>query len=744
MRIKSIIGILAVLFLVCSIFPAFADDFTNVSECMEITQSGNYRLNQSISGLLNGNDYCIGIFADDVVLDGHGFSMTGSGSDTGIIVEANNVTIINVSVSGYDYGIYFDSLNNSTIANSHISYNNEAGIRFQYSDNSTIKDCLIENNDGGIFLYYSSNNTIENSTISSSSYGITIYNSENIIISDNLILNNYDDGIYAYQSSIRVVNCTISNNGGFGIYLNYSGDNFIDNSTISNNGRAGISIDAPNNAITNCIITNNYEAGIDLGSNNNFIANNEVRNNNQAESSDYGGILLYRANDTIVLNNLITGNKIYGVRLVSSQNNTFYGNEIVDNCGGEAGIYLYEAENITFEKNNVSANTGYGFLIEFSSNITIYNNTISGNNYYGIYLEDSSSNLIYNNLFNNTNNINKLVAGIKVDTGTYKLVYLAFGFEAINSSEMRDEVMNRTLNWLGYSGQTILLVDDDSGADYESYYNNSLNNLSIAYDYWDCEVMGSPSYSDLSNYPIVVWFFGDDYEEVLNEAEIEALADYLDNGGKLFITGQDIGYYLVELGNDPEFYRNYLHAVYITDDTDILNITGVEGDPISDGLAFGISGGNGANNQEYPSGIAPADSYATPIFIYSYIAEANTWNITLQEGTNILGGNWLGGNAWLSPDGTGFSQTCADSDRNGICDTRFVIDDNNIDYLPLKYPQPVPTPPTPPTTPTPTPTTTPRPPAGGGSSSGTGSRAIPGVPIYITGYITTKQMKKAQ
>ncbi|MEM2070861.1 MAG: CARDB domain-containing protein, partial [Archaeoglobaceae archaeon] len=124
-----------------------------------------------------------------------------------------------------------------------------------------------------------------------------------------------------------------------------------------------------------------------------------------------------------------------------------------------------------------------------------------------------------------------------------------------------------------------------------------------------------------------------------------------------------------------------------TDDTNILNITGVEGDPISDGLAFGIYGGDGADNQEYPSGIAPADSYATPIFIYSNIAEANTWNTTLQEGTNILGGNWLGGNAWLKPDGTGYSQTCLDSNNDGICDQPYVIDEENIDYLPLSIGQ---------------------------------------------------------
>lgn len=35
-----------------------------------------------------------------------------------------------------------------------------------------------------------------------------------------------------------------------------------------------------------------------------------------------------------------------------------------------------------------------------------------------------------------------------MDTGTYRLVYLAFGFEGIDSPEMRQEVMERSLSWL--------------------------------------------------------------------------------------------------------------------------------------------------------------------------------------------------------------------------------------------------------------------------------------------------------
>jgi hypothetical protein len=42
-----------------------------------------------------------------------------------------------------------------------------------------------------------------------------------------------------------------------------------------------------------------------------------------------------------------------------------------------------------------------------------------------------------------------LEAALRVDTGTYKLVYFGFGFEGINSQADRDEVMKRILHWLG-------------------------------------------------------------------------------------------------------------------------------------------------------------------------------------------------------------------------------------------------------------------------------------------------------
>ncbi|AKB81092.1 cell surface protein [Methanosarcina barkeri 3] len=58
-------------------------------------------------------------------------------------------------------------------------------------------------------------------------------------------------------------------------------------------------------------------------------------------------------------------------------------------------------------------------------------------------------------------------------------------------------------------------------------------------------------------------------------------------------------------------------------------------------------------------------------------------NTTKTSGTNIVGGPYLGGNYWAKPDGTGFSQICADSDGNGIGDLPYSITDNDTDYFPL-------------------------------------------------------------
>jgi hypothetical protein len=158
----------------------------------------------------------------------------------------------------------------------------------------------------------------------------------------------------------------------------------------------------------------------------------------------------------------------------------------------------------------------------------------------------------------------------------------------------------------------ILLVDDDGGDSYESWYETALLMSNYVYERYDTSTQPVPSASFMQGYTAVVWFTGH-LSTTLTTDEKNSLSTYLDNGGKLFITGQDIGY---DIHSDADnFYSNYLHANYLAD-TAGWDVDGEVGDPIGDGLSFGISSGDGANNQDWPDGIEPIGN-ATSCFYYN-------------------------------------------------------------------------------------------------------------------------------
>jgi parallel beta-helix repeat protein len=93
--------------------------------------------------------------------------------------------------------------------------------------------------------------------------------------------------------------------------------------------------------------------------------------------------------------------------------------------------------------------------------------------------------------------------------------------------------------------------------------------------------------------------------------------------------------------------------------------------------AYGISMWDSSNNKIYNNIFNNTNNF------YLSGTNINTWNTTRTPGTNIIGGPYLGGNLWAHPNGTGFSQTCVDSDRDRICDSPYALDSNNTDYQPI-------------------------------------------------------------
>jgi hypothetical protein len=137
------------------------------------------------------------------------------------------------------------------------------------------------------------------------------------------------------------------------------------------------------------------------------------------------------------------------------------------------------------------------------------------------------------------------------------------------------------------------------------------------------ELRGFLPYDTLKNYDVVIWstpfwgYLGVEYcDGWVCEPQYMALEKYLESGGRLFITGQEIAW--VSNWVLPDFLRYYLHSEFTGEycPWSTFNVTGVSGDPITDGLTMEVNGEGGAMNQWCPDVIKPADPYAVPIFYY--------------------------------------------------------------------------------------------------------------------------------
>ncbi|MEM4271467.1 MAG: right-handed parallel beta-helix repeat-containing protein, partial [Candidatus Pacearchaeota archaeon] len=62
----------------------------------------------------------------------------------------------------------------------------------------------------------------------------------------------------------------------------------------------------------------------------------------------------------------------------------------------------------------------------------------------------------------------------------------------------------------------------------------------------------------------------------------------------------------------------------------------------------------------------------------------NRWNIEPIPGTNVVGGSYISGNAWLKSDNTGYSQECLDGNLDGLCDYSYTISGTNVDNNPIR------------------------------------------------------------
>jgi len=187
-----------------------------------------------------------------------------------------------------------------------------------------------------------------------------------------------------------------------------------------------------------------------------------------------------------------------------------------------------------------------------------------------------------------------------------------------------------TMHTLAVTTDTLLVDNDNNTPDVAATYQAALTGARESFATWDLSKDPELSPSYLSAHQNVVWFTGNSYPAPITPYE-GVLKAYLDGGGRLFMSGQDI---LDQAAGTTDFVHDYLHINWngteVQNDHPTATVTGVTGNPVTNGIgAVPIDHTVlGATFEDRITPIAPA----TPAFNADNAPPDNVDALTVADG----------------------------------------------------------------------------------------------------------------
>jgi parallel beta-helix repeat protein len=321
-----------------------------------IRRNGNrYVLTGNIRTALDNDGIVIEM--SNVTFDGGDYTIQGAvlfSYSKGICLsKRSNVTIRNVRVDSFYYGIYAENCSNNEVVGNNMT-NNSEGIEFSGSSNNRVSGNTLTKNDRGIVSYYSSSNVIAENSLANNNYGILLVKSINCTIAGNSLMGSNRDGV-----------CFVSS----------SGNSVVDNN-VTGSSKNGVFLDSSlNNSVSGNIVAANGESGIVLrdNSDSNRLFENSIRAN-EGNGIVLSGIdWLSGPSDCNVSWNTITENGRDGVELDGSSGNRLVGNNVARNlfC-----LDINESSNNFVYHNNFVDNTN---RVSAWKSLNVWNSAVEGN-----------------------------------------------------------------------------------------------------------------------------------------------------------------------------------------------------------------------------------------------------------------------------------------------------------------------------------------------------------------------------
>ncbi len=161
----------------------------------------------------------------------------------------------------------------------------------------------------------------------------------------------------------------------------------------------------------------------------------------------------------------------------------------------------------------------------------------------------------------------------------------------------------------------ILIIDADQNNEENTsiYYEDALDQIGYTSETWkrnDREILGT----ELMEYEAVIHFSGTAETNIFPAGDWDDLDEYLDSGGKMIVTGQNVAEDLSV--SQPSILTNIFRVSYLAPHAEILTVRGIEGNPLTEDLYFVMAGSGGAWNQYSMDVITALPVGSEPTFIY--------------------------------------------------------------------------------------------------------------------------------
>jgi hypothetical protein len=246
-----------------------------------------------------------------------------------------------------------------------------------------------------------------------------------------------------------------------------------------------------------------------------------------------------------------------------------------------------------------------------AGNLTLYVSSDLVDDFTLTTAADAQGNYAFNNLYISSGSLvqyDRLV--IEPD-----IPYVAQTVTNITINAGAATVINATLE-----PADLLLVNDDPNGAHQSFYQTSLQTLGLAPYIWPQAQRGVVplSKTPLLKNKAVIWYTGSaSGANVLTKSERDSISAYLDRGGRLFLTGQNIA---ESLAGDA-FLAERLHVSFLRNLNDPI-LHGVKGDPVGGSLRnIANAGSGGANNQNSRDHLQP-DAVAQACVVFDTVSNA--------------------------------------------------------------------------------------------------------------------------